>query len=1249
MRKVYSLFLFILLTAGSALAQDGTLVITVVDANSDNDAIIGAVVTVSQNNNYVASNATDISGLTKISGLDVGVYDVKVEYVGQVKDIQVRVSEGINRKEVVLGAIEKEVLIIEAEPDDLVEDGYGGGVSLGGDAVQGTNRSLNQAISMIGGASAIDGGTPSIRGGRTSGNLTLVDGIPVRGSVAMPPSAYGDVQVYASGVPAEYGDATSGIVSITTAGISVNRRTSVELIQSFEGFGYSTLELFTTGPLIKKEDTTIKLKDKKIYKAKLGYMLAGTANYRKDPDPSAIGVWVVNDDALGRVQDAPLRPSPLGSGFVSKSAFLSKDDMTLQKVKPNTSTFRVNLNGKLDWRVSDNVQFTLGGRMNNFRGNDYIYTYSLLNSANNSQFTNETYSGYARIRHRFKSDSSSLVQNANYMIQFDYTHFQNKRFDPTHGEDIFKYGHVGKFDIYRQDYQWQSRELTDPSDSSLSYNVFALYQLETPFDTLIRFRQGDQNSVSSNYTRQYFDFANNNVRSLTSIVQNGGLINGMTPNNVYSLWSDVGTPYTGFGRSSEDQTSLQIKLGGEIGAHTIKTGFRYESRVSRSYSLGAAGLWGTMRQSVNRHLALNAGSLDSGIFVFSDGNYYGVDLHKAQGTFLDTVKFDRQTGSVQTSFDKNFREYLIGQKATDLYGRRIDENSFLNPDAYDPSTFDISWFSANDLLENRVVNYYGYDHTGKKTKGRPSLDDFLNNEADREIAPYNPIYMAWFLQDEVIFKDLSLRVGVRVDRFDANQWVLEDEYSLYPIKTVSEVSSNTDLLSSESLPSTIGDEFKVYVDDPYNPNAVLGFRDENRWYDAEGNRINDPQSIAELSNSGTIAPYTNFKSRNEENEVGLTSESFKDYEPQWTIMPRVAVSFPISKTAMFFANYDVLAQRPTSGNLATIDDYYFLTQRPTGTVANPNLKPEKTISYEVGFQQAVAKNMAVKFQTYYRELRDMIQVVPVRYAYPIDYTSFGNIDFGTVKGFIFGYELVPYGANKNVTLNANYTLQFAKATGSGSGSQAALVAAGQPNLRTIQPTGSDIRHNFAASFDFRYSANPAKYNGPRTKGGRPLFLATGANLILNGTSGRPYSGQTNPTQAVAVGVAQRATIDGSINGNRYPWIFRMDLKVDKTFPLVLGAKFDDEGKHQPGTGKMVGINAYVWVQNLFDARNVVGVYRYTGLPDDDGWLSSAEGQQTSLATAFDQQSYVDMYNIKVNNPSNYSLPRLIRFGLAFQF
>jgi hypothetical protein len=67
-------------------------------------------------------------------------------------------------------------------------------------------------------------------------------------------------------------------------------------------------------------------------------------------------------------------------------------------------------------------------------------------------------------------------------------------------------------------------------------------------------------------------------------------------------------------------------------------------------------------------------------------------------------------------------------------------------------------------------------------------------------------------------------------------------------------------------------------------------------------------------------------------------------------------------------------------------------------------------------------------------------------------------------------------------------------------------------------------------------------------------------------------------------------------------------------------------------------------KNVFDTRNIVSIYRYTGNADDDGYLASAVGQsQIPLQT--DPTAFVDQYNIKVNDPSNYSLPRRARIGV----
>ena len=72
------------------------------------------------------------------------------------------------------------------------------------------------------------------------------------------------------------------------------------------------------------------------------------------------------------------------------------------------------------------------------------------------------------------------------------------------------------------------------------------------------------------------------------------------------------------------------------------------------------------------------------------------------------------------------------------------------------------------------------------------------------------------------------------------------------------------------------------------------------------------------------------------------------------------------------------------------------------------------------------------------------------------------------------------------------------------------------------------------------------------------------------------------------------------------------------------------------------------MQNLFDAKNIISVYRATGNPDDDGYLS-ASASQNEINTKNNPESFVDLYQIKVNNPSNYSLPRMMNLGMTINF
>ena len=158
-------------------------------------------------------------------------------------------------------------------------------------------------------------------------------------------------------------------------------------------------------------------------------------------------------------------------------------------------------------------------------------------------------------------------------------------------------------------------------------------------------------------------------------------------------------------------------------------------------------------------------------------------------------------------------------------------------------------------------------------------------------------------------------------------------------------------------------------------------------------------------------------------------------------------------------------------------------------------------------------------------------------------------------------------------------------------------------------------------------------HGPRI-GGSDILADFGINMQINAASGRPYTANLRPLRFGSTGAV------GAINGNRLPWRFNVDLRADKTFNLSAAGKRD------------LNLNVYLRVSNLLDIRNVVGVYRYTGSPTDDGYLSIPEGQ-TSVDNVVSQgrslQAYLDSYSWAMLNPNNYTQPRRIFVGAALLF
>ena len=1233
LRKIYSIVALVCFST-LAFAQTGTLKGVISDVMTG-EAIPFANVVIEKGGNQYAGTTTDFDGKYTIKPIEPGNYSIKATFVGyqtvEVTGVVVSANK-ITFQDVKLqeGVALGEIKIIEYKKPLLDQDNLSGETKTAEEIVALPTRNVSSVASTTAGIYQKDeGDAVNMRGSRENATAYYVDGIKVRGAIGVPTSGIEQITVVTGGLPAQYGDATGGIIAVTTKGPSNKFFGGVEIESSslFDKYNYNLVGFGLSGPIIKKRNS-----DGTKGSSILGYFLSGEFRDVDDTDPSAIGRWKVKDDVLRGLQQTPFQIAPnANAGFLSTSDFLTKDDFENVQARLNSNDKRFNISGKLDFKPTNTTFLSLGGAFYTRTSRDFSGWRSMFSSANNRESSQTTYRLFGKLTQKFGSEesneenSSAAIKNAFFTIQGDYTNNRYTFVDADHQYDLFKYGYVGEFNTYKQNI-YSGGSAVD-STTGIIYTG----QIHSGWgDTLYTFDENQfTNADLANYTNAYYQMfsdyglasfvgaANDGVIRTAADLRGQGLRNGNLPASVYSLFGNHGTMYNGSAEQVNTQTSFKASGSADIKDHEFSFGFEFEQRDDSYWGMGPMGMWGLMRQQANKHILQR--DLSNPLPVYD-----------VNGVYQDTVNFDRlYVAEEQSWFDRSLREKLgLAQNSTE----------YIDIDALSPETFDIEMFSPDELLNSgsSLVYYYGYDIHGNKLTNNPTLKDFFEKQDEngnylREIASFQPIYTAGYIQDKFAIEDLIFNVGLRIDRYDANQKVLSDKYLLHQAYTKGNQNpSGTfwDDLAPQGHPSTIGDDYVVYVDDVSNPSSIVGYRDNETWYNAEGLQISDPNLLAEAA-GGQIQPYLTDAQSALEGTVNVDNV-FDDYKPETVFMPRIAFSFPISDEAQFFAHYDVLTQRPPQSNRLEPVDYLFMADRVGALLNNPDLKSEKTVDYELGFAKTLSLRSALKISAFYKELRDMIQVVNVLGAYPAQYLTYGNIDFGTVKGMSVNFDLRRTG---NVSMTANYTLQFADGTGSSASSGQSLVNTGQPNLRSTIPLAFDQRHAISASVDYRYGSGK-EYDGP-VWFGKNIFANAGANMVLSAGSGTPYSKQSNITQEAADGINDRSTLEGSLNGSRLPWQFRISAKFNKEFEI----KWSDK--------KRSNVNVYVQIQNLLDAKNIISVYRATGNPDDDGYLTSSAAQN-AINAQNSPDSFRYMYSLAVNNPNNYSLPRMLRAGLSFE-
>lgn len=675
------------------------------------------------------------------------------------------------------------------------------------------------------------------------------------------------------------------------------------------------------------------------------------------------------------------------------------------------------------------------------------------------------------------------------------------------------------------------------------------------------------------------------------------MLNGNRPRIAHDIWYNAGRVSNNYGKGYTRDIggnylfTLTLKQ-----KHHVKFGAEITKTKQTYYKMAPVGLWELMRQLTNRHI--DQLDTDNPYLLIGGTIYQYDDPNVPSFGQNDTILYERKYIATQQSyFDKSLRKKLgLEETSTDV----------LNTDALTPDFYSLEMFSPDELLNNGNPYWeaMGYDHLGNKISGSDYADFFFKKDANGNYArpqqAYEPNYFAAYSEYQFYHKWLDVRAGLRIDRFDANQPVLLDEYSLYKIKTAGEVNSLNG--SPVSHPANIESDAAVYIDDNYNPTEILGYRSGDDWYGPDGSAI-DPRFIAQGSSTGRINPYLDNADENIQSPDFNYDGSFKDYEPVVNLLPHIQLEGKPLKQTRLYARYFAVAQNPEYYNWFRAGDYYFFNENINTTIFNSAMKPMRVDRFIAGIRQKIYRQLSADFSYYRLHVVNALGLERIMYAFPRNYTTYTNLPKETTQGLVAS---LFYQSEKSAGLNVAMHYNW-------------------------QPDGY-IEHTFNgyAQFNFGYGSD---YIGWKTKKGRMPLEGLGVSLFCNLRQGIRYIEQANATADALISQSTRRIPTGTIDGKQLPLFYNLDFKAEKGFSLA--------------SGKM-HLSVYVWIQNLLNTKNLFYVYPYTGKPDDDGYLTSPAGQQ-DLSVRANAESFSDQYTLKLKDPANVDAPRIIRWGMVISF
>ena len=413
---------------------------------------------------------------------------------------------------------------------------------------------------------------------------------------------------------------------------------------------------------------------------------------------------------------------------------------------------------------------------------------------------------------------------------------------------------------------------------------------------------------------------------------------------------------------------------------------------------------------------------------------------------------------------------------------------------------------------------------------------------------HRPVEFSAYLQDKMEYRNMIVNLGIRFDLFSPDGVVLSD---------------------------------------PTDPSITNPIKPQNRYRDWGTDGKPDTRDLDGTEGNG----------RQDAGEPAVTQAErsatwYKKASAKMQVGPRLGVSFPITDRGVIHFSY---------GHFLQIPRFELLYQNPdfklgagtgnVGVVGNTDLKPEQTVSGELGIQQQLTDDVFMSLTGFFRDVRDLAGTRAdeiVIFGGSARYSRFVNSDFGFIRGIIMSVNK-RFAAGFSATLD--YTFQIAKGSNSDPEQARNALAGGQ--LPEVQLTSLDWDQRHTVNASVSYTAK-----------------AWGGSMILQWGSGLPFTPRAGQDITTLL-----------VNSQQKPGTVNADLRLYREFRF----------------GRTT-LTVFTKVNNLFDVLNEIRVY------DDTGRAGFTLDEQIAAGT--NPPETINTLGQWFMNPSFYSEPRRVEVGVT---